>query len=101
MLVERVNRFTNKCLKVMTNEHDSVCITSEALLLIIYAWNSAPIPGTDLPRSLVALGRVFSFPIDFAAAKHIELVSSPESFISYAKDQATLLAACYEVERSC
>jgi hypothetical protein len=90
-VVERVNRFANKCLKVMTNERDSVRIASEALLLIIYAWNSAPIPGTDLPRSLVAVGRVFSFPIDFSDAKHLELVSSPDKVISYAKDQATWL----------
>ena len=99
MLVERVNRYLNKCLRVMTNERDSVRIASEALLLVIYAWNSAPVPGTDLPRSLVAVGRVFSFPIDFSAAKHIELVSSPESVITYAKDQATLLSACGEVAK--
>jgi hypothetical protein len=83
----------------MTNEGDSVRIALEALLLIIYACNSVPIPGTDLPCSLVALGQVFSFPIDFSAAKHLELVSSPKSVISYAKDQATLLASCYEVAK--
>ena len=56
MLVERVNRYLNKGLKVMTNEHDSVCFVMEAILLLLYAWNSAPIPGTDLSQSFVALG---------------------------------------------
>lgn len=99
MLFERINRFANKCLKVMTNERDSVRIASEALLLIIYAWNSAPIPDTDLPRSLVMVGRVFSFPIDFSAAKHLELVSSPKKVISYAKFQATLLSASRNIAK--
>ena len=53
MLVEWVNLFINKGLKVMTNERNSTPVASEAILLLLYAWNSAPIPGTDLPRSLV------------------------------------------------
>jgi hypothetical protein len=56
MLVERVNRYLNKGLKIMTNERDSVRVAMEAILLFLYAWNSAPIPGTDISRCLVALG---------------------------------------------
>ena len=99
MLVERVNRFLNKGLRVMTNERNSVRIAAEAILLLIYAWNSAPIPGTDLPRSVVVTGRVFQFPIDFSASKHLELTSSPESVQSYARDQATLLSASRDIAR--
>ena len=99
ILVERVNKFINKGLRVMTTERGSTRIASEAILLLLYAWNSAPIPGTDLSRSLVAIGRVFSFPIDFSAAKHLELTSSPESVVSYAKDQATLMSASLEVAK--
>ena len=76
-LVERVNHFLNKGLRVMTNERESVRVALESILLLIYAWNSAPIPGTDLSRSLVAVGRDFSFPIDFSATKHLEFTSSP------------------------
>ena len=53
MIVERVNRYLIKGLKIMTNEHDSVRIAIEAILLLLYAWNSCPIPGTDISRSLV------------------------------------------------
>jgi hypothetical protein len=99
MLVERVNRFLNKGLKIMTNERESVRVSSEALLLLIYAWNSAPVPGTDLPRSLIVTGRIFAFPIDFSAAKHLELTRAPASVESYAKDQATLLSASRDIAR--
>ncbi len=50
----------------MTNECNSVHIALEAILLLLYAWNSCPIPGTDISRSLlVAIGREVAFPIGF------------------------------------
>jgi hypothetical protein len=49
----------------MTNECNSVRMAFEALLLFLYAWNSCPVPGTDISRSLVAFGRKFAFSIDF------------------------------------
>jgi hypothetical protein len=52
---------------IMTNKRDSIQIALEAILLLIYAWNSSPILGTDISRSLVAVRRKFSFPIDFSA----------------------------------
>ncbi len=54
----------------MTNKHSSIQIVMEAILLFFYAWNSAPILGTDLSRSFVALGCKFRFPINFSADKH-------------------------------
>jgi len=39
IMVERVNRYLVKGLKVMTNERGSVCIAMEAIHLLIYAWN--------------------------------------------------------------
>ncbi len=49
----------------MTNKRNSVRVAMEAILLLLYAWNSVPIPGTDISRCLVALGREFQIPIDF------------------------------------
>jgi hypothetical protein len=97
MLVERVNRYLNKGLKIMTNERDSVRVAMEAILLLLYAWNSAPIPGTDISRCLVALGREFQFPFDFSADKHLALTSTPASVTSYSRDLATRLSALREV----
>jgi hypothetical protein len=70
MMVEHVNRYLTKGLKIMTNECDSGCVALEAILLLLYAWNSCPIPGTDISWSLVAVGREFAFPIDYSTNKH-------------------------------
>ena len=99
MMVERINRYLNKGLKVMTNERGSVRIAMEAILLLLYAWNSAPIPGTDLSRSFVAIGREFQFPIDFSAEKHWELTSTPSAIRSYANDLAAHLRASREIAK--
>jgi len=99
MMVERVNRYLNKGLKVMTNERGLVRIAMEAILLLIYTWNSAPIPGTDLSHSFVAVGREFQFPIDFSAYKHWELTSAPPTIKSYVKELAAHLQASREVAK--
>ena len=93
MIVERLNRYLNAGLRIMTNEHDSVRIALEAILLLIYAWNSCPVPETDIYRSLVAVGR-FAFPIDFSAGKNAKLISSPSSVANYSRELATWLDAC-------
>ena len=63
MLAEQLNRYFNKGLTIMCNERDTLCVALEALLLLLYAWNSCPFPGTDISRSLVAVGCEFAFPI--------------------------------------
>jgi len=97
MLVERINRYLTKGLKIMCNERGSVRIANEAILLLLYAWNSCPVPGTDISRSLVAVGREFAFPIDYSSGKHWELTSSASTVVTYSKDLATRLTACREV----
>jgi hypothetical protein len=81
----------------MTNEHGSVQIALEAILLLLYAWNSCPIPGTDISRSLIAIGREFAFQINYWTNKHWEFISSPSSMESYSKDLAVHLSALREV----
>jgi hypothetical protein len=97
MIVERVNWYLTKGLKIMTNERDSVRVALEAILFLLYAWNSCPIPGTDISGSLVAVGRESAFPIDYSTNKHWELTSSPSSVESYSRDLATRLSALREV----
>ena len=70
MLVERICRYFNKGLAIMCNEQDTVWVTLESLLLLLYAWNSCPVPGTNISCSLVAVGRKFAFPIDYSSGKH-------------------------------
>jgi hypothetical protein len=78
----------------MTNEFESIWVTLKAIMLLIHAWNSCPIPRTDISRSLVAVRRGFAFPIDYSAGKHWELISSPSMVTTYSKDLAMCLTAC-------
>ncbi len=97
MMVERVNRYLTKGLKIMTNEQDSIRVALKATRLLLYAWNSCPIPGTDISWSLVAIGCEFAFPIDDSTNKHWELTSPPSSVESYSQDLAMHLSALREV----
>jgi hypothetical protein len=98
-IVERVNRYLMKGLKIMCNERDSVRVALEAILLLLYAWNSCPVPGTDKSCSLVAIGLEFAFPINFSTNKHWELTSLPSTVVKYLKELATCLSACRQVAK--
>jgi hypothetical protein len=81
----------------MCNKQDTVRVALESLLLLLYAWNSCPVPGTNISCSLVAVGREFAFPIDYSTRKHWQLTSSPATVESYSKQLATCLSACHEI----
>jgi hypothetical protein len=83
----------------MTNEQDSNQIALEKILLLIYTWNSCPMPETDILRSMVALGWEFSFPINFLTGKHAKLYSAPGTVDSYSKQLATWLSSCCTVAK--
>jgi hypothetical protein len=91
MIVERVNRFLNDCLTIFCTERGTNRVALEGILMALYAWNSAPVIGTDMSRSLLVVGREFQFPIDFSADKHHILTSNPTKTMAYATSQATLL----------
>ncbi len=93
MLVERVNRYINKGLKIMSNKCKSIHVALEAILLLIYAWNLCPVPGTNILISLVAVGQEFAFPIDYSTRKHWELMSFHSTMITYSKELAMRLTA--------
>jgi hypothetical protein len=62
--VERYHRFLNKTQAIAGNDrgtHETFVQNSKTSQ---YAWNSAPIDGTDITRSMVAVGRDFRFPLD-------------------------------------
>jgi hypothetical protein len=98
-IVECVNRYLTKGLKIMCNKRNSVRVALEAILLLLYAWNSCPVPGTDISCSLVAIGREFAFPIDFSTNKHWELTLLPSTVVTYLKELATCLSACCQVAK--
>ncbi len=97
MIVKQVNQYLMMGLKIMTNKRNSVRVALEATLLLLYAWNSCPIPGTDISHSLVDVSCEFTFPIDYSTNKHWELMSSPTRGESYSRDLATCLSVLREV----
>ena len=97
MLVERICHYFNKGLTIMCNEQDTVWVALESLLLLLNVWNSCPVPGTDISCSLVAVGREFTFPIDYSSGKHWQLTSSPATVESYSKQLASRISACREI----
>jgi len=56
MIVERVNRFLNASSRIFCGEGDSNKVSQEGILMTLYAWNSVPVPGTDILRSLIVTG---------------------------------------------
>ena len=99
MMVERLNKYLNKSLKVLCSERNSVRVSQEGILLALYAWNSCPMPGTDILRRFCAAGREFAFPIDYSKDKHLQLTSTPEDVTSYSKTLETQLAAGTELAK--
>jgi len=99
MLVERINKYLNNSLKVLCSERGSVRISQEGILLALYAWNSCPMPGTDISRSFCAVGREFAFPIDYSKDKHLQLTSTPADVTSYSKTLAKQLEAGTELAK--
>ena len=97
MLVERVNRYLNKGLKITCSECNSVCIAEEAILLFLYAWNSFPVLGTDTSHSFVAVGQEYAFSIDYSTRKHWELTSTPAAITSYSKNLVKYLQTAGEL----
>jgi hypothetical protein len=99
VLTERFHVFANKSLSLFCNERDSIRVAAEGLQLCKYAWNSAPVVGTDISRSLVCVGREFKFPIEYTANPHVNISLDPSATISFAQVQQTVLSQSREIFR--
>ncbi len=87
----------NKGLKVMINERGSIWVAMEAILLLLYTWNSIPTPGTDFSHCFFTLGWEFQFPINFSSNKHWELTSASVTIQSFSRELAQHLQALHKV----
>ena len=63
MIVDRICQFLNSCLTVFCNERGNNRVALENILMSRHAWNSTPVVGTDISRSLLVTGQDFKFPI--------------------------------------
>ena len=62
--VERYHRFLNKTQAIVGQDRGTHDTFKQNIKTSQYAWNSAPIDDTDIPRCLPAVGRIFKFPMD-------------------------------------
>ena len=62
--VERFHRFLNHSQRICAEERGTPASFVECGLTTAYAWNASHIDGTEIVRSLPAIGRILHFPID-------------------------------------
>ena len=60
--VEHFHRFLNKSVTIAAEDRGTIDIFVPVGIAAGYAWNSAPIDGTDILRSIPAIGRELHFP---------------------------------------
>ena len=68
LLIEKFHRFLNKAVIIEAGYRGTVNCFVEDGIAAGYAWNSAPIDGTDIIRSILAIGRELHFPLDISMA---------------------------------
>ena len=61
---ERFHRYLNRVQRINTADTGSFFQWKQGVMFALYGWNAGPIDGTDIPRSVGAIGREFPFPID-------------------------------------
>ena len=84
--VEHFHRFLNKSVTIEAEDRGMIDIFVHAGIAAGYAWNSAPIDGTDILRSIPAIGRKLHFPLDInlnAAPKIIQ--NNAQAVLDYLK----------------
>ena len=64
------------------------------MLLALYAWNTAPVDGTNITRSLAAIGREFPFPIELREDAPIQSVSQNTTEVVLERTEAFLPLLC-------
>ena len=67
--VERYHRFLNHSVTILSNERQTIKCFVEAAMISAFAWNAMPTDGTDIGRSVSAIGRPLQFPMDIAMAE--------------------------------
>ena len=61
---EGFHRYLNKVHKINSADKGSLNQWLQGVIFALYAWNEAPVDGSDIARLVVAIGREFPFPID-------------------------------------
>ena len=76
LIVERLTEYFDKGIKIFAIKRGTHAVSRKSVLMLVYTWNLAPIPLTNITLSMVVTGQNFSFPIVFLAKKAVWLTGS-------------------------
>jgi len=88
---ERFHHYLNKVQHINTADMMSLSQWKQGTLFSLYGWNVAPIDGTDVPRSVAAVGRDFPFPINLSPAMASDGSSKGQNALDYLDAASPLL----------
>jgi len=77
ILCERFHRYLNKVMRIIGADRKGFDQWKQDRSFATYAWNAAPVDGTDIARSIPAKMRTFRFPLELQAEHEIEGRSLP------------------------
>ena len=84
LLVEKFHRFINKAITIAAGDRDKNDVFVIAGVAAGYAWNSSPIDGTDVLRSVPTIRQELHFLLDIDLSTLPTIVSNnAEAVISY------------------
>ena len=82
--VERYYCFLNRAQKISTEERGTSEPFVEIGMVTTYVWNTSPIDGTDIIRSVPDIGRELSYPLDMSYEPAPDITDNPsESVANY------------------
>ena len=90
ILCERFHRYLNKVQKIHRTTVGNPDDWHTAMLLALYAWNAAPVDGTNITRSVAAIGREFPFPIEIQEDAPVEALASNTTEVVLERTEAFL-----------
>ena len=99
VFTERLFVYYNKSLKIIGISLGTNRSSTQSVALINYAYNSAPVTGTDIVRSQIAVGRIFHYPIDYATEESVNITFGVSSVENFATEQRKLLTCSREIFR--
>ena len=82
LLVKKIHRLLNKAITIAAEDRGTNDIFVAASVVVGYAWNSSPIAGTGILRSVPAIGRELRFPLDIDSSALLSLVSNNAEYVA-------------------
>lgn len=80
--VERFHKFLNHAQKIGTEERGTSAAFVEIGMTTAYAWNASCIDGTEIVRSIPAIGRPLKYPLDINLCTTPPIIDNPSNSVA-------------------